>query len=266
MREALTTLGWGWLGIGLFMLGLWAVQLKTRNAAILDVGWASGLAGLAVHEALQGTGDPVRRILLAAMVLFWGGRLALYLLFTRVLGGHPEDPRYTDMKKKWGKNAGVMLFLTFQFQGALDVFLSIPFLLTFRNGAPGLSLLEWAGLLVWVIALTGETLADRQLAAFKKDPANQGKTCRAGLWNYSRHPNYFFEWLLWCAFALFATASPWGFLSWACPALMFYFLFKVTGIPLTEAQALKSRGEDYRRYQETTSVFVPWFRRKETAR
>jgi steroid 5-alpha reductase family enzyme len=263
MNEILTSLGWGWLGIVLFMLVLWGIQLRTRNVAILDVGWASGLVGLALYEALRGTGDPIRRALLAAMVLFWGGRLALYLLSTRVLGGHPEDPRYTDMKKKWGNKAGVMLFLTFQFQGALDVLLSVPFAIVFRNPAPGLSNLEWAGLLVWAAAWAGESLADRQLEAFKRNAANKGKTCRAGLWNYSRHPNYFFEWLIWCAYALFESASPLGWIAWACPALMLYFLFKVTGIPLTEAQALKSRGEDYRRYQQTTSVFVPWFPRKE---
>jgi steroid 5-alpha reductase family enzyme len=167
------------------------------------------------------------------------------------------------MKKKWGNKAGVMLFLTFQFQGALDVLLSVPFAIVFRNPAPGLSNLEWAGLLVWAAAWAGESLADRQLEAFKRNAANKGKTCRAGLWNYSRHPNYFFEWLIWCAYALFESASPLGWIAWACPALMLYFLFKVTGIPLTEAQALKSRGEDYRRYQQTTSVFVPWFPRKE---
>ncbi|HVM33148.1 MAG TPA: DUF1295 domain-containing protein [bacterium] len=263
MFEALTTLGWGWLGMFTFMLALWGIQLKTRNAAILDVGWALGLAGFVLYEAWRGSGDPSRRLLLGAMVLFWGGRLALYLLATRVLGGHPEDPRYTDMKKKWGQRAGVMLFLTFQFQGALVVFLAAPFLLVCRNAAPGLLPLEWAGLFLWAVAWAGETLADRQLEAFKKDPAHRGQTCRVGLWNHSRHPNYFFEWLIWCAYALFESASPLGWVGWICPALMLFFLFKVTGIPLTEAQALKSRGEDYRRYQQTTSVFVPWFTRKE---
>jgi steroid 5-alpha reductase family enzyme len=165
------------------------------------------------------------------MVLFWGGRLALYLLFTRVLGGRAEDPRYTDMKKRWGRGVGLKLFLTFQFQGAL----------------------------LWMIAVGGEALADFQLHRFKADPAHRGKTCRAGLWNYSRHPNYFFEWLVWCAYALYAFASPWGWAGLACPLLMFYFLFRVTGIPLTEAQAVKTKGQDYLDYQRTTSVFVPWF-------
>jgi len=81
------------------------------------------------------------------------------------------------------------------------------------------------------------------------------------LWNYSRHPNYFFEWLIWVAFALFALGSPYGYLGLVSPLLMLFFLFRVTGIPATEAQALRTKGEDYKQYQQTTSAFVPWFRR-----
>jgi len=105
-------------------------------------------------------------------------------------------------------------------------------------------------------------VADAQLAKFKRIAANRGKVCRVGLWNYSRHPNYFFEWLVWVAWALFALPSPAGYVGLIGPVLMFYFLFRVTGIPATEAQALRSRGEEYRRYQETTSAFVPWFHKK----
>ena len=108
------------------------------------------------------------------------------------------------------------------------------------------------------MALAGEALADRPLEWFKKDPKNRGRVCQVGLWRYSRHPNYFFEWLAWMAFALFALPSPLGFLSLACPALMLWFLLKVTGIPATEAQALRSKGEAYREYQQSTSAFFPW--------
>lgn len=107
----------------------------------------------------------------------------------------------------------------------------------------------------------GESVADRQLDRFRRDPANKGRVCRVGLWRVSRHPNYFFEWLLWVAYFTFALASPGGWLTAYCPALMLYFLFRVTGIPTTEAQALRSRGDDYRECQRTTSAFVPWFRR-----
>ncbi|MGE3509911.1 MAG: DUF1295 domain-containing protein, partial [Vicinamibacterales bacterium] len=100
--------------------------------------------------------------------------------------------------------------------------------------------------------------ADLQLRRFKASPRRGSRTCRDGLWRYSRHPNYFFEWLVWVAYALFAAASSWGFVAFACPVVMLYLLFRVTGIPATEAQALASRGDDYRDYQATTSAFVPW--------
>ena len=112
--------------------------------------------------------------------------------------------------------------------------------------------------MIWLIAVSGESLADWQLSAFRHDPANAGQVCQRGLWRYSRHPNYFFEWLHWWAYVCLAAGSPWGGLALAGPAAMLYFLLKVTGVPPTEAQALKSRGDAYRQYQRTTSVFFPW--------
>lgn len=110
-----------------------------------------------------------------------------------------------------------------------------------------------------MVALAGEALADRQLAAFKADPGSRGRACRAGLWRYSRHPNYFLEWLVWVAYAAFALTSPWGWTSAYAPLLMLFFLLRVTGIPMAEEQALRSRGADYREYQRTTSALFPWF-------
>ena len=107
--------------------------------------------------------------------------------------------------------------------------------------------------------MAGEVAADAQLSRFKSLASNRGRTCQAGLWRYSRHPNYFFEWLIWVAFALFALASPGGFWGFVSPALILYFVLRVTGIPATEAQAIRTRGEEYRRYQRTTNAFVPWF-------
>ena len=106
-----------------------------------------------------------------------------------------------------------------------------------------------------------EAVADWQLARFQRVPSLRGQVMDRGLWRYSRHPNYFFEWSAWLGFALLATSTPYGWIAWFAPAVMLYLLFKVTGIPATEAQALRSRGADYREYQRTTSVFVPWFPR-----
>jgi steroid 5-alpha reductase family enzyme len=244
------------------MAVLWAIHLRIRNAAIVDFGWAFGLALLALWYAAVGPGYAPRRWLMATLAGLWGFRLAFYLLRDRVIG-QPEEGRYQQLRRQWKTNLPLKFFFFFEFQALLCVALSLPFFLAARNPAEELSLLEYGAAALWLIAFLGEATADAQLARFKADPANRGKVCRAGLWNYSRHPNYFFEWLIWVSFALFASASPWGWTAWFAPALMLYFLFRVTGIPATEAQALRSRGEAYRRYQETTSAFVPWFPRKD---
>ena len=253
----LTLAGVGTAAVALLMLLLWFVHLRMRNAAIVDVGWAAGLAVFALVYAVFGEGDAWRRAIIGGMVAVWGLRLAFYLLRTRVIG-HEEDGRYQTLRRAWGAAAGVRFFVFFEAQALLAVVLSLPILLSVVNRRPALSPFEYAAVILWVIALAGEATADHQLARFKANPAHRGRTCREGLWNYSRHPNYFFEWLVWVAYALFALGSPRGYLGLIAPALMLYFLFRVTGIPATEAQALESRGEDYRRYQETTSAFVPW--------
>lgn len=244
------------------MLLLWLIHLPMRNAAIVDAGWAGGLALLGVIYAATAGGYAPRSWLVAAMATLWGLRLALYLLFTRVIG-HPEEGRYVQLRREWGGNIALKFLAFFQFQALLCVVLSIPFLVAASNPQPSLFFLEYAGAALWLAAFFGECLADYQLHAFKTNPANRGKTCRAGLWNYSRHPNYFFEWLIWVAFALFALASPYGYLGLVSPLLILFLLFRVTGIPATEAQALRTKGDDYKQYQQTTSAFVPWFRRND---
>jgi steroid 5-alpha reductase family enzyme len=256
-REAATLAGWGALLVIASMFLVWLVHLRLANAGVVDVAWAANLGLLAALDASLGSGLPARRALVAAMAAIWGARLALHIAAR--MWGHPEEGRYAQLRKDWGGHIGVKFLGFFLFQGALDLFLSIPFLAASLNPAPGISPLEWAGVLLWAVSLAGESVADRQLARFKARPESRGKTCRESLWSVSRHPNYFFEWLIWVAWAIFASASPGGWLAWACPALMLYFLLRVTGIPATEAQALRSRGEDYRDYQRTTSSFFPWW-------
>lgn len=240
------------------MFVLWLIHLLLRNAAIVDAGWAGGLAILAIIYAAAGVGYPVRAWAMAAMVSVWGLRLALYLLFTRVIG-HPEEGRYRELRRQW-KTALPLKFLAFfEFQAALCVLLSVPFLLAAVNPKPALSALEYAAAALWLSALAGEITADVQLSRFKSNPANRGKLCDVGLWRYSRHPNYFFESVIWFAYALFGLGSRWGWIGLVSPVLILYFLLKVTGIPATEAQALRSKGDAYRKYQETTSMFIPWF-------
>ncbi len=251
----------GWLVMAAVMAALWVVQRARRDAGVVDVGWAAGLGLLAVLYAVLAAGPLLRRLLVATMAGAWSLRLAWYILVNRVLG-KPEDGRYQTLRSKWGDRAQSRFFVFFQLQALVDVIFSLPYLVAMTNPTPGLGVCGLAGVLVWVVAVVGEALADRQLAAFRADPANRGRTCRVGLWRLSRHPNYFFEWLHWWSYVLLAVGSPWWALTLVGPVLMLFFLFKVTGIPATEAQALASRGEDYRDYQRTTSAFVPWFPRR----
>ena len=251
----------GWAGSALLMAALWAWHLRLRNAAVVDVGWAASLALLAIGYAVVGGGDPTRRWLAGGLMGVWGLRLAVHLYVDRVRGGVAEDARYRELRESWHTHLGVRFFLFFQAQALLAALLSWPVAAAASDARPGLRGVEFAAFVLWTVSVIGETLADHQLARFKADPGNRGRVCRVGLWATSRHPNYFFEWLVWVAYALFASASPWGWLAWGCPALMLYLLFRVTGIPATEAHALRSRGDAYRDYQQTTSAFVPWWPR-----
>jgi len=252
----------GWVTMAAVMAVLWLVQRARRDAGVVDVGWAAGLGALAVLYALLAAGPPLRRLLVATMAGTWSLRLAWYILANRVLG-KPEDGRYQTLRSKWGARAQSRFFAFFQAQALVDVIFSVPFLVAMTNPRPALGVWGLAGVLVWLVAVVGEALADRQLAVFRADPANRGRTCRVGLWRLSRHPNYFFEWLHWWSYVLLGVGSPWWTLTLVGPALMLFFLFKVTGIPATEAQALASRGDDYRDYQRTTSAFIPWFPKRE---
>jgi steroid 5-alpha reductase family enzyme len=238
---------------------LFFVARRMNNFGIVDIAWAAGFAPVAGLYAAFGDGAGWRRGLIAAMAALWSLRLGGHLA-RRILGHHPvEDGRYQQLRREWAGKLNSRMFLFYQAQALLLVILSLPFLLAARNPSPHWHALEIAGVGLWIVALAGETLADVQLARFKRDAANRGRVCDAGVWRLSRHPNYFFEWLVWVAFALFAAGSPWGWVAAYCPSLMLYLLLAVTGIRYTEDQLLRSKGEAYRAYQRRTSAFVPWF-------
>lgn len=250
--------------IGFFMLFcimslIWLAQLKNKNAGLVDVAWAFSFPLLSILYNLYTEGYELRKSFITILVMIWGVRLGLYL-FQRNWNA-PEDSRYAQLRKDWGEKANLKMFFFFQFQAVLSVLLSLPFLLIMLNKNPAISMLEIIGIGIWVIGFAGESLADAQLSNFKRKPENKGKVCDRGLWFYSRHPNYFFEWVIWIAYFTIALASPFGWISILSPLLMLHFLKHVTGIPATEEQILKSKGKQYIKYQKTTSSFIPWFKK-----
>lgn len=249
-----------------------AVARRLDNFGIVDVVWSAGFSGLALlyhgtASRIPGRSGLVRDEVLTTLAVLWSVRLGLHLA-VRVWRHHPvEDVRYARLRELWGERTPWRMFGFFQVQGILQAILSMPFLLVCRNGETpipdwaGLSPLEWTGAALWLVALCGESVADLQLSRFRNDPANRGRVCEVGLWRWSRHPNYFFEWLIWVAWAVFAWDSPLGCLSLICPILMWHFLVNVTGIPMTEELSVRSKGDAYLEYQRTTSAFIPWFRK-----
>lgn len=244
-----------WLSAACVMAAGWQWQRRTGNAGIVDVLWAGGLGCAAIGLAWLGDGDAVTRLWLAAAGGIWGLRLAWHLW--RRVSHEPEDGRYRYLREHW-QGSQWKFFLFFQAQALLIVLFSLPFLAVARNQSASTLQLA-AATLVWLLCVGGESLADAQLARFRQQPANKGKTCRDGLWRYSRHPNYFFEWLHWFSHVLMAAGSPLWPMAWLGPVLMYLFLRYLSGVPFTEAQALRTRGQDYLDYQRSTPMLFPWF-------
>jgi len=238
------------------VLYIWARRID--NYGIVDIAWSYAFGALAVFYAGFGPGWLPRRALLAAMAAAWSLRLGTHL-GRRVVAHHPqEDGRYQQLRRDWAGNFAAKMFGFFQLQAVSVVLLGVPFLVPTLNRSATWHPCEIAGALLWLLAFSGEALADAQLARFKRQPQNSGAVCDVGLWRYSRHPNYFFEWLIWVAYFVFAFGSPGGWLAFVGPASILFLLLGVTGIPLTEEQSLRSKGDAYRAYQKRTSPFVPW--------
>ena len=243
-----------YLACAVAMAGVWLLAMRIKNIGIVDVAWAALMGFAGIFCAIIGSGSLTARIAVAAMSGLWAWRL-FYALYTRV-SHEPEDGRYQALRAAWNGSA-VKLFLFFQGQAVIVALFSLPFIAAANNASELINFWLLPAIAVFTISVIGESLADRQLAAFRGNPDNRGKTCRVGLWAWSRHPNYFFEWLHWFAYLLLAIGSAQFMLSLTGPVLMLAFLYRVSGIPWTEAQALRSRGEDYRRYQREVSAFFP---------
>ncbi|MDR3418567.1 MAG: DUF1295 domain-containing protein [Nevskia sp.] len=234
---------------------VWLVQLRTRNAGLIDAVWAWSLGWLALLYAWSGSAPLQLRVLLAILGGGWGLRLGTHLFLRN--HGKPEDGRYRRFREQWAGAADRKMFWFFQFQAVFSMLLSVSFAAVAWSGREPGSLCAAAAVLLWLVSVIGEGVADLQLERFKRDPANRGQVCRQGLWYYSRHPNYFFECLHWLVYVPLAAGGSWWWLTLAAPLVMAYLLLKLSGVPLTEAQSARSR-PGYAEYIRTTSVLIPW--------
>jgi steroid 5-alpha reductase family enzyme len=256
-----TLAGYSLLACCIIMFLVWLWSYRIKNAGVVDIFWSYNFPVIAIILLLLAPGFETRKQLICGMVIIAGTRLGTHLAVRVLKHLRQEEPRYAQIRKEWGKNAEVKMALFFQMQAISNVLLAIPFFIITLNKNPKLGILEYAGAVLWLISVIGEATADAQLASFKKAPSNKGSVCDTGLWGYSRHPNYFFEWLMWVSYFVFALGSPYGYLAIISPAIILYLLLKVTGIPATEEQSLRSKGEAFKKYQQKTSAFVPWFKK-----
>lgn len=247
----------------------WALLLLTYFAAVylnfyslVDAVWSFCFSAAAL-VCLAASGFTPRLIVFSAMTILWSVRLGWHLA-VRLRSQYPkEDTRYLKLKSAWSRSPKISFFLFYQAQALTFIVLGVPLALVAANAHRPIGLVEVSAALLWFAAVTGEALADAQLKAFKAEPLNRKRVCDAGLWKYSRHPNYFFEWLIWCAFALYALPGHGGWLALAAPAAMYVLLVHVSGVPPSEEQSMRSRGEDYASYQSRTNRFFPWFPKQE---
>ena len=246
--------------LSILMAGAWLVQQRTGNSGWVDTIWTFSLGLVGAAGALwpiAGAAPNARQWLVAGLVAIWSLRLGIHIAVRT--SGITDDPRYTAFAKEWGLNAPRRMFIFLQNQALGTIPLVFAIFVAARFPHESLRPQDYAGALILLIGIAGEALADAQLKRFRENPANKGRVCDVGLWRWSRHPNYFFEWFGWLAYPVIGLSIdyPWGLATLLAPVFMYWILVHVTGIPPLEEQMLRSRGERYRDYQLRTSRFFP---------
>ncbi|MGB7034271.1 MAG: DUF1295 domain-containing protein [Xanthobacteraceae bacterium] len=244
------------------MTGAWLVWRSTRNSGWVDTIWTFGLGAVGCIGAvtpLASVGMTPRRVLVACLVVAWSLRLGLHIAHRTK--GITDDPRYGKLVRDWGMDASHRMFQLMQKQALVSIPLALSIVLAAWNPLRGLRFQDLLGVLVLITGIAGEAVADTQLRRFRTNSANRTRVCDVGLWGWSRHPNYFFEWLGWIAYPLLAIdltgGYPWGWIALAGPMCMYWLLVHVSGIPPLEERMAERRGEEFRSYQARTNAFFP---------
>ena len=240
----------------------WAFQRRVGNSGWIDVFWTFGTGAAGMAAALfpfaDESGPSARQLLAAAIIGIWAARLGLYIAFRVARSAH-EDARYARFREQWGEKYQSTLLILILPQGLITAGLCASIMAAAHRQASGLDIRDLAALAVLIVAIAGESLADRQLARFKAANTQKGAICDTGLWGWSRHPNYFFEWLGWVAWPVMGLAlgEPLTWLTLLAPVLMYAVLRFMTGVPPLEATMMASRGEAFAAYRSRTSTFFP---------
>lgn len=250
--------------LSLWMAMSWWMQRETGKSGWIDTFWSYGIGIAGVMLALLvpvagAVSMTPRQWLVAGLCTIWSGRLGTHILTRTLAGG--DDPRYAQLKKEWKKSAQQRLFWFLQIQALCGFVLALAVFIAAQNPLPALRAIDWIGAALLIVAIVGEGIADRQLKAFVADKKNKGKVADIGLWSYSRHPNYFFEWLGWFAYVLIAFNASgnywWWPLALLAPAMMYWLLVHASGIPPLEQHMLRTRGVKFRAYQQSVNAFFP---------
>ncbi len=237
-----------------FFTLVFLIGMHRDDNSIVDLAWSPGFILLAVWSFLRFGAPTPTQVLVTALVLLWGCRLYLHLWLRK--RGQPEDFRYAQWRKAWGKSFVWRSYLqVYALQAILLAVIILPVLVVNANPVAGIPLVAVLGGLLWLKGFVWESVADAQLARFKADRRNKGKIMARGLWAYSRHPNYFGESLQWWGIGLVALAVPGGWVGLIGPAVLTFLLLRVSGVPMLEAKWAKDK--EYRAYVKRTSAFVP---------
>lgn len=253
-----------WLPLWMLLANLtvlllgWLTQRRLHNAGIADLLWACCICASAVLYGIVAHGSQTAQMLVAVMGGLWGFRLIMHLL-RRVLVEH-EDARYRYLRET-RPNPDLRFLALFLRRGVSATLYSLPLYVAASNPLADSEIWTWLAAIVYLIGLSGEAYADMQLSTFRTNPRHLGHTCRRGLWRYSRHPNYFFSAVHWCSYALLAVGMPWPQWSLTLLGPLLTMLGWIVWIPAAEAQAIRTRGDDYRDYLAATPMLLPWFPR-----
>lgn len=235
----------------------WIISIAIKDVSIVDSLWSLFflIAGIYTYSQLET--PSLRAQIVLILVIIWSLRLSAYITIRH--WGHSEDHRYQTIRANNQPGFSFKsIYLIFIFQAVIAWIVALP-LFYAMNSTLAFGIFDWIGIGLWLTGMYFESTADTQLWIFKRNPDNQGKVMSSGLWKYSRHPNYFGEFLIWWGYFCFALAGA-SYLSIISPLIMTFLLMKFSGVGLLEKTMKRRPG--YESYIQSTNAFFPGPRRK----